>query len=123
MTAIELYRAAFESDMLTVTPLPGGFWDTPFPWHIVQDDSDDEQERPLSRLSMNSEVARALAPDNYDVDAGVWKSPPGLGDVMGDLRESSDRSVENDVGEFLGSDFPVEDDEVRSRALNFLHRG
>jgi hypothetical protein len=42
--ALQAYKATFELDMLAVTPLPGGYWDTPFPSHVVEDSEDDQSD-------------------------------------------------------------------------------
>lgn len=42
--ALQAYKATFELDMLAVMPLPGGYWDTPFPSHVVEDSEDDQSD-------------------------------------------------------------------------------
>jgi hypothetical protein len=42
--ALQAYKASFELDMFAVTPLPGGYWDTPFPFHVVEDSDDDQSD-------------------------------------------------------------------------------
>jgi hypothetical protein len=41
--ALLAYRAAFDLDFPMVTPLPGGFWDTPNPY-IIEDDLDEDDD-------------------------------------------------------------------------------
>jgi hypothetical protein len=43
LAAREWYRAVYDLDMLSITPIPGGFWDTPFPLVIIESDESDSE--------------------------------------------------------------------------------
>jgi hypothetical protein len=40
--ALSMYKICFEWDLLCVTPLVGGYWDTPLPSSLFESDTDEE---------------------------------------------------------------------------------
>lgn len=78
--AMQVYTLAFEVNVMTVTPLPGGYWDTLFLLYEISDDGNDEHECKKTLLvnTYDSELEQALAPGSDD-DVGDDES---VGDNM-----------------------------------------
>jgi hypothetical protein len=99
-----VYRATFDMNMLVVMPLPGGFWDTPWPQYTIED-SDDETKKEVGDLQQTETIDYA---DYLDSDMNS--------------NNKSVSSPENSIGNNDEmADFPIEDDDVLPYSSENFH--
>lgn len=72
--ALAVYEEAFILDALVVTPIPGGFWDTPFPIYEVDDD---ERGSSVGAKTCDSDCECGLGYSHDDSNSGSTSQSNG----------------------------------------------